>query len=177
MDKSTPNKKNVVDHSTLDIKGNLHIGDVTYIINEKTVTIPHLLTNNIPSNAERILGRETELATIATHLANNLPTVLVNGIGGIGKTSVAAKYVTTFGHTYKHLAWLTVQSSLVEAFTNDIVLLKSLHIEKHVRQLIENQRLTDAFKLVVHQLNTLKNTLVVLDNANDVSDLMTHKNL
>ncbi len=177
MSKSTANKKNVVDHSTLDVKGNLHIGDVTYIINEKTVTIPHLLTNNIPSNTERILGRETELATIATHLAHNLPTVLVNGIGGIGKTSVAAKYVATFGHTYKHLVWLTVQSSLVEAFTNDIVLLKSLHIEQDVRQLIETQRLTDAFKLVVHQLNTLENTLVVLDNANDVADLMTHKNL
>ena len=113
MSKSTSNKKNVVDHSTLDVKGNLHIGDVTYIINEKKVTIPHLLTNNIPSNAERILGRDKELATIATHLAHNLPTVLVNGIGGIGKTSVAAKYVATFGHTYKHLAWLTVQSSLL----------------------------------------------------------------
>jgi tetratricopeptide (TPR) repeat protein len=177
MDKSTSNKKNVVDHSTLDVKGNLHIGDVTYIINEKKVTIPHLLTNNIPSNAERILGRDKELTTIATHLADNLPTVLVNGIGGIGKTSVAAKYVVTFGHAYKHLAWLTVQSSLVEAFTNDIVLLKSLHIEQDVRQLIETQRLTDAFKLVVHQLNTLENTLVVLDNANDVADLMDNKNL
>lgn len=177
MDKSTSNKKNVVDHSTLDVKGNLHIGDVTYIFNEKTVTIPHLLTNNIPSNAERILGRDKELATIATHLAQNLPTVLVNGIGGIGKTSVAAKYVATFGNAYKHLAWLTVQSSLVEAFTNDIVLLKSLHIEQDVRQLIETQRLTDAFKLVVHQLNTLENTLVVLDNANDVADLMDNKNL
>jgi tetratricopeptide (TPR) repeat protein len=177
MDKSTSNKKNFVDHSTLDVKGNLHIGDVTYIINEKKVTIPHLLTNNIPSNAGRILGRDKELATIATHLAQNLPTVLVNGIGGIGKTSVAAKYVATFGNSYKHLAWLTVQSSLVEAFTNDIVLLKSLHIEQDVRQLIETQRLTDAFKLVVHQLNTLENTLVVLDNANDVADLMDNKNL
>lgn len=177
MNKSTSNKKNVVDNSTLDVKGNLHIGDVTYIINEKKVTIPHLLTNNIPSNGGRILGRDKELATIATHLAHNLPTVLVNGIGGIGKTSVAAKYVATFGHTYKHLAWLTVQSSLVEAFTNDIVLLKSLHIEQDVRQLIETQRLTDAFKLVVHQLNTLENTLVVLDNANDIADLMDNKNL
>ena len=72
---------------------------------------------------------------------------------------------------------MTVQSSLAEAFTNDIVLLKSLHIEQDVRQLIETQRLMDAFKLVVHQLNTLETTLVVLDNANNFEDLIAYKSL
>ena len=110
-------------------------------------------------------------------MAQHKPTILVNGIGGIGKTSVAAKYMATFGNQYKHLAWLTVQSSLAEAFTNDIVLLKSLYIEQDIWQLIETQRLKDAFKLVVHKLNTLDKTLVVLDNANNAEDLITHKSL
>ena len=43
--------------------------------------------------------------------------------------------------------------------------------------MIETQRLTDAFKLVVHKLNTLDKTLVVLDNANNPDDLIPHKNL
>ena len=174
----TPHKKNVVENSSFQVEGDVHIGDkVTYTINEQKVDIPYLLTNNIPTNADHILGRETELEAITTHLAQNKPTILVNGIGGIGKTSVAVKYVATHGHQYKHLAWLTVQSSVAEAFTNDVVLLKSLHIEQDVRQLIETQRLTDAFKLVVHKLNTLDKTLVVLDNANNPDELIAHKNL
>lgn len=175
----TPNQKNI-NYGTIHAE-TVRIGD-DYITYQKysaaqEVKIPHRLTNNIPTNADHILGRATELERIFIHLAENKPTVLVNGLGGIGKTSVASKYVATYGHLYKHLAWLTVQSSVAEAFTNDLVLLKSLHIEQDVRQLIETQRLTDAFKLVVHKLNTLEHTLVVLDNANNPDDLIAHKNL
>ena len=130
---SSPHKKNVVENASIQADGNVHIGDITYNLNDKEVKIPHLLTNNIPTNADHILGRDTELQTITTHLLQNKPTVLVNGIGGIGKTSVATKYVATHGQEYKHLAWLTVQSSVAESFTNDVVLLKALHIEQDVR--------------------------------------------
>ena len=174
---STPHKKNVVENTSIQAGESIHIGDIIYNFNGEAIKIPHLLTNNIPTNTDHILGRDTEMQTITTHLAQNKPTVLVNGIGGIGKTSVAAKYVATYGDQYKHLAWLTVQSSVAEAFTNDVVLLKSLHIEQDVWQLIETQRLTDAFKLVMHELNTLEQTLVVLDNANNPDDLIAHKNL
>jgi tetratricopeptide (TPR) repeat protein len=174
---NTPYKKNVLEHSTIQTIGNVQIGDITYVVNEKEVKIYSLLTNNIPSNADHIIGRETELQAIITHLEQNKPTILVNGIGGIGKTSVATKYVANYGHQYKHIAWLTVQSSVAEAFTNDVMLLKALHIEQDVWQLIESQRLTDAFKLVIHKLNTLDKTLVVLDNANNPNDLLVHKNL
>ena len=175
---NSPNKKNVVENADVYAAGNIHIGDnITYIINGEKIDIPYLLTNNIPSNADHILGRGDELKAITAYLAQQKPTVLVNGIGGIGKTSVAVKYMATFGNQYQHLAWLTVQSSLAEAFTNDITLLKSLHIEQDVRQLIENQWLTYAFKLAVHQLNTLDKTLVVLDNANNFEDLIAYKSL
>lgn len=176
MNPTPPNSKNTVTDSRLNAGRDIHIGDKV-TVEERQLVIPPHLTNNIPSNADHILGRDTELQIITSHLAQNKPTVLVNGLGGIGKTSVATKYVATYGHSYKHLAWLTVQSSVAEAFTNDLVLLKSLHIEQDVRQLIETQRLTDAFKLVVKKLNDLESTLVVLDNANNPDDLITHKNL
>lgn len=175
----TPNQKNI-NYGTIHAEI-VRIGDdyITYqnYFAAQEVKIPHRLTNNIPTNADHILGRATELERIFIHLAENKPTVLVNGLGGIGKTSVASKYVATYGHLYKHLAWLTVQSSVAEAFINDLVLLKSLHIEQDVRQLIEMQRLTDAFKLMVKKLNELESTLVVLDNANNPDDLIAHKNL
>ncbi len=173
-----PKQKNTISDSELHAGRDAHIGDnITYVINEQMVKIPRLLTTGIPINAAHILGRDTELEIISKHLSENKPIVLVNGIGGIGKTSVATKYVVQFGKDYAHLAWLTVQSSLAETFVNNIVLLKSLHIEQDIRNLIEGKQINNAFQLVLHQLNNLESTLIVLDNANDLGDLLINKTL
>ena len=120
---STPHKKNVVENASIQADGNVHIGDIAYNFNDKEVNIPHRLTNNIPTHADHILGRATELAQAKDHLAQHQATVLFNGIGGIGKTALASKYMTVYGNEYKHLAWITVQSTLAEAFTNNAPLL------------------------------------------------------
>lgn len=103
MNPTPPNSKNTVTDSKLSAGRDIHIGDKVTLEAPQLVVPPHL-TNNIPSDANHILGRDTELQIITTHLAQNKPTVLVNGIGGIGKTSVAAKFVATHGHQYTHLA-------------------------------------------------------------------------
>lgn len=176
-----PKNKNAILKSNVHIGGDGRIGDNNTTYNNyfqgQTVTIPRLLTNNIPVNAEHIIGRAPELELISKYLAENKPTVLVNGIGGIGKTSVATKYVVEYGRNYKHIAWLTVPSDLVSAFTNDFNLLKSLHIEEDVKKLIEGKQSDTAFKFVLQKLNCLESTLVVLDNANDLGDLLQHKSL
>ena len=127
----TPNQKNII-HGSISAGGNVHIGDylVTYhnYFAAQEVKIPHRLTNNIPTNADHILGRAAELAQAHDHLAQYQATVLFNGIGGIGKTALASKYMAIYGSEYKHLAWITVQSTLAEAFTNNAPLLASLHI-------------------------------------------------
>ncbi len=139
--------------------------------------IPHHLTNNIPTNAEHLIGRDAELEAIAAHLAQNRPTVLVNGIGGVGKTSVATKYMALRGPQYQHLAWLTVTGSLAETFVNHTILKEALHISQEVRELVEARNIADAFALVFKKLNELDKTLVVIDNANELADLVEHKNL
>jgi len=176
----SPNQKNII-HGSITAGGNVHIGDylVTYVNNYFTaqeVKIPHRLTNNIPSNADHILGRDAELATTKTYLAQNQATVLFNGIGGIGKTSVASKYMALYGREYKHLAWITVQSTLAEAFTDNAPFLASLHITQQVQNYIEAKQLDKAFEYLFHQLNLLERTLVVIDNANDLDDLEQYKN-
>jgi len=173
------NSKNIV-HGSITAGGHVHIGDVTYIdkyFAGQEVKIPHRLTNYIPTNAEYILGREIELDTIANHLAANKPTVLVNGIGGIGKTSVAIKYMSIHSKEYKHVAWITVQSSILETFINNSALLESLQITQKVQDLIIAKELDKAFELVFHQLNVLDKTLVVLDNANDLEDLEKYEHI
>jgi hypothetical protein len=107
MSEKQPVSKNASTDSTLHAGRDVHLGDVTYIIQGKNVVVPRHLTNNIPVNAEHLIGRKDELKSIAGHLAQNRPTVLVNGIGGIGKTSVATKFMALHGHEYAHLAWFT----------------------------------------------------------------------
>lgn len=102
------------------------------IVKRQTVKVPRLLTNHIYKNADHLLGRDTELVQAHALLAQNCPTVLFNGMGGIGKTSVAIKYVAHYGHKYQHLAWLTVQSGLLETFTRSETLLDALHIKQQV---------------------------------------------
>ena len=165
---STPHKKNVVENASIQADGNVHIGDITYNINDKEVKIPNLLTNNIPTHADHILGRATELAQAHDHLAQHQATVLFNGIGGIGKTALASKYMAVYGRDYKHLAWITVQSTLAEAFTNNAPLLASLQITQQVQDYIAAKQLDKAFEYLFHQLNLLEHTLVVIDNANDL---------
>lgn len=175
----TPSQKNII-HGSITAGGNVHIGDTTYInkyLAGDAVKIPHRLTNYIPTNTEYILGRDTEIVTIKKYLEAKKPTVLINGIGGIGKTSVAIKYMAKHGDEYKHLAWLTVQSSILEAFISNSALLESLQITEKVQDLINAMQLDKAFELVFHQLNILDKTLVVLDNANDLEDLEKYKHL
>ena len=85
---------------------NVHIGDITYIIEDKSLVIPFHLTNFIPSNAAHVVGREAELQATREKLLTGKPTVLVNGIGGIGKTTLALKYMVAYTPQYQHLAWL-----------------------------------------------------------------------
>ncbi len=171
--------KNIV-LGSITAGGDVIVGDTTYINNYfagQEVKIPHRLTNYIPTNAEYILGRDTELETITKYLEAKKPTVLVNGIGGIGKTSVAIKYMAIHGEEYKHLAWVTVQSSILETFISNSALLESLQITEKVQDLIKAKQLDNAFELVFHQLNILEKTLVVLDNANDFEDLEKYEHL
>ena len=156
----------------------MRVGDIiNNNIQEQAIIIPRLLTNNICINAEHIIGREKELKIIAEFFTQNKSTVLLNGIVGMGKTSVATKYLVENEKNYKYLAWLTVQSSLAETFTNDDVFLKALQIKDEVKKLREEKQFDTAFKVVLHHLNCLGNILIILDNANDLDDLKKYKGL
>jgi hypothetical protein len=180
MNEQQPNEKNTIRDSTQSAGRDIHIGDKVYqntYLPGQTVTIPFRLTNNIPPNADHVLGREAELEAVIRYLTENRKAVLVNGVGGIGKTSVATKYVALYGHRYDHIAWLTVQSNMADAFFQEVNLLESLHIRDKVEDFVKAAQLENAFKYVFHQLCQLDNTLVVIDNANNLADLVAYKHL
>ncbi|MEZ4886798.1 MAG: tetratricopeptide repeat protein [Chitinophagales bacterium] len=179
--------KNAIVNSQITVSGNMYIGDVVnYYFNGEKKAIPRLLTNNIPTEAENIIGRDNELQKTHIFLQNHKPTTLVNGMGGIGKTAVATKYIAQHLQDYQHFAWLTVQSSnkdnpilysIADTFTSNLPLLDSLGITQEINELLQAKAPEQAFQMVFKRLNDLDKTLLVIDNANQLQDLLKHRQL
>lgn len=94
----------------------------------------------------------------------------MNGIGGIGKTTLASHYYHTYFDEYENLIWIAVTSGIVDAFDN-IALALQLNIDPRFR---EEERLNKTIKAL---LNLEKPCLLVLDNANSFEDLEKYYSL
>ncbi|MCB0531084.1 MAG: tetratricopeptide repeat protein [Lewinellaceae bacterium] len=139
-------------------------------------TVPRLL-NLVPKpDPTAIIGRDREVLEVREKLSAGAPVMLVNGIGGIGKTTVAMKYLAVYEHAYKHVAWLTLSSSLPEAFVTDLQLVRSLGLEQTLRQLPPEQLNEAGCRAILQTLMPLDDCLLVLDNANALDQLLEWKN-
>ena len=129
--------------------------------------IPHLLTPP-PIDPEIFTGREEDLQAIHDHFLEREKTgsilLLVNGEGGIGKTSVASRYFHTHGEKYQHVAWVFIGDSIVSSLLSvaDALLLR------FPQEYTQEQRY-QAFLKWIWALKTP--ILLVLDNANKHDDL------
>ena len=125
--------------------------------------------NNIPTrNPETLIGRTTFLTDLRKQLEENKRIVLVNAMGGIGKTSVAEAYTFRYYKEYKKIVWLqqSFNQDIRLAFTNDNMLLDSLNIKR------EKKELETLFAEVCNGLNKINDEpkLFVIDNANQVEE-------
>ena len=102
----TENIKNQFNDSTLN--------NPVFNINEQK--IPKILSTSLPFLPEFFLGRDTDLDAVHENLfsGENL-LLLVNGEGGIGKTTFAAKYWQRYESQYCHLAWVFTGNNLLDA--------------------------------------------------------------
>lgn len=140
-----------------------NIGEIgTANFNVLEQQLPHIsrrfLTN--PPFTRQFIGRTKELDEVHALLEADKPTLLVNGLGGIGKTSLARKYVEQFGDGYQHIVWLEQNSTLISALGSEFTLLENLHIK-----LSGQETELDRFKMVINRLTHLEgNNLLVVDN-------------
>ena len=119
-----------------------------------------------PFMTEVFLGREDDLATIENKLfsGDNL-LLLVNGQGGVGKTSIAAKYYNNYNHYYAHTAWVLSEKSIANALITHLAMPLGIQFDN---QWTEAQRLDE----ILRGMAALeKPCLLVIDNANEVDDL------
>ncbi|MFK7908200.1 MAG: NB-ARC domain-containing protein, partial [Chitinophagales bacterium] len=123
-EKVSQHKSTTFDHCKNVIHGiiqarDIHIGDVTHNHFYSETKLPKALSSQIPTlTQDKIVGRKAELADLQQRLFNHHQVLLVNGLGGIGKTTLAQVYVGEHWETYQHIVWV---SQLSEDFKNDLV--------------------------------------------------------
>ncbi len=130
--------------------------------------VPHALTPP-PFLPEIFLGRADDLRRIHDKLfapGGNL-LLLVNGEGGVGKTSIASKYFHIYEQEYAHVAWVLSEKSIAAAL---LLLAIPLGLQFD-EQMGADQRLEI---LLQEMMNLKKPCLLVLDNANELDELETH---
>ncbi|GAA4395895.1 hypothetical protein GCM10023187_03370 [Nibrella viscosa] len=93
--------------------------------------LPKELTLTLPkTHPDDIIGRENDLDELHTLLQTQKRVVVVNGLGGIGKTTLAQAYLHKYYDDYHHIAWITQGSdNLAAEFLNTAGLLENLGID------------------------------------------------
>jgi len=126
--------------------------------------------------SEDVIGRETELREIDELLTANDKVVLLSGIGGIGKTTLAKYFLALFKDKYQHIAWIGIDelSNVKEAFALKTDLIDSLYINNEINSIKKNNNFVDeAFSLVINRMRLLKGnikkpySLLIIDNAGE----------
>ena len=162
-------QKNIVKGSISNIKGDVIIGDNHtrnyYFGNQEKSKKSKELTLNIPALREdQIIGRKKELEDIHNRLFNNKQVVLVNGMGGIGKTTLAQVYLTKYYSEYKYIAWVGVNSKEND-FEADFISAEGLLSRFNIKN--EGKTVRDLFIEIIGQLKELHEgpSLLIIDNA------------
>ncbi len=145
---------------------------INYTINGQSLDIPRQLTPYLPIDPqEDCLGREEDLKTLAAKLDQSQKVVVVNGLGGIGKTTLAKAWFQSAITAYDHFLWIELSgnddrpeqrsTSFVETIAWHPTLSTNLHLEFGEKEPPEAR-----FQAIMNALRQLKGrNLFVVDNA------------
>lgn len=126
---------------------------------------PKELTNYMPKRSlSDIIGREEELLQLRKLLVEDQKIVVINGIGGIGKTTLTEVYLEEYYHNYEHIAWITQENEdLAFDFAGAISLQRNLGVQSDY---FEPKELFDE---IIRKMKLLERgpCLLVIDNATE----------
>jgi tetratricopeptide (TPR) repeat protein len=65
----------------------------------------------VPSRSDEFIGREEDLRKLFDAVISSKKIVFVNGVGGIGKTSLVKTFIERFAGEFDHFAWIGIGKS------------------------------------------------------------------
>jgi hypothetical protein len=125
---------------------------------ELTARLPLLVT-------DKIVNRNDDLNDIYNRLLKNKQVVLVNGMGGIGKTTLAQLYMSKYYETYKHLIWVSIST---DDFISDFI--QTPGLEESLNVTLGDKTPQEYFNALISSVKSLphnndEQSLMVIDNA------------
>ena len=159
-------EKNIIKGNISNVKDAI-IGDnntKNYYYNDKKQK-PKELSLQLPTlRANQIVGREKDLKDLHDRLFDKKQVVLVNGMGGIGKTTLAQVYLTSYYNKYKHILWIGLNTEEAD-FEADFIRTEGLLARFDINPV--GKTIRQSFTALISALKELNGSpcLLVLDNA------------
>lgn len=112
---------------------------------------------------KEFIGREEDLLRLKERINRTSRVLLVNGLGGIGKTVLATAYVQSRYEDYDHLAWINLGEDLIASFTLNTELADTLGLPFE-----KEEDPNDRFHRILWVLQQLPGrNLLVIDNVQE----------
>ncbi|MCP5103848.1 MAG: tetratricopeptide repeat protein, partial [bacterium] len=122
-----------------------------------------MLLTRAPVKNVHLVGRDGDLKEMAGLLERSHCVLLVNGLGGVGKTELCKRYFWDNIHNYRHLAWVDVVGGIRESVVNAF--------RPEVMGCGEEDSLDERFKKTMGFLDGLDgDSLLVADNIENPDD-------
>jgi tetratricopeptide (TPR) repeat protein len=150
------------------------IGTANFIFQIKSIAPKPKHLNHIPlALPPKVIGRKNDLEKVEELLFKDNALVIVNGIGGIGKTVLSHYYWQERQYKYTHLLWLKGEGNLQDSLIYDYNLHAGLGIVEEMKYHLEAirqpnnvQAKEQAFACVATALkNVTPKGLMLIDNA------------
>lgn len=156
------------DQTKIDRQANL--GDGSTYVERQIINGERKIRRNLtasPSKPEVFLGREEDLQAIHDKLFSDGDNflLLVNGDGGVGKTTLASIYYETYQSDYVYVAWVLSEKNIANALLTALAEPLQLKFEDALPAAERLERLLTAMAELKEPC------LLVIDNANEVEDL------
>jgi len=125
-----------------------------------------------PLAASSVIGRTDELQKIADALEAGNDLLLLNGMGGVGKTTLAGFYMERYANRYQHIAWISCSGD----FRSDLV--KQLNRQR-IPSLPDTENVPELFAAMLLSMDEMPGpNLLIADNLNtetQIDDLAQYK--
>ncbi|NIM11366.1 MAG: TIR domain-containing protein [Candidatus Aminicenantes bacterium] len=124
-----------------------------------------ILLTSLPSRKIDLIGRQKELKWITQQLHESKRVLLVNGLGGIGKTEVCKRFFLDHYKEFAYAGWIDYLTSIKESLVN------AFGFSPDLVKMNEADTLDERYHKILVFLNSLEsNSLLVFDNIEDPED-------